>query len=64
MEKDKKVLHVNFPNNLLFLPDQKERLCFSRAADAIILGSLTSLRQRCQSGEAISMQRRCRQLTS
>jgi hypothetical protein len=23
MEKDKKVLHVNFPNNLIFLPIEK-----------------------------------------
>ena len=38
MEEGKTLLHVNFPNNLIFLPDQKERLGFSKAKDGIISG--------------------------
>jgi hypothetical protein len=38
MEEGKTFLHVNFPNNLIFFPDRKERLGFSRATDGIISG--------------------------
>jgi hypothetical protein len=36
---EKVLLHVNFPNNLIFLPDRKERLGFSKAKDGIIPAS-------------------------